>query len=50
MEVCPVCHYEELNVDSDPDEDGVFDVSCPKCGWRGEHSDFSDGPSDLAAI
>ena len=47
-EVCPDCGRPELNQDSEPDDDGVFDISCPNCGWRGKHSEYMDGFTDLA--
>lgn len=47
-EECPDCRNKELYADSEPDETGAFDVSCPSCGWRGQHNEYSDGPSDLA--
>jgi len=46
---CPVCDAtgDGLLVNSEPDEDGQYDVECAACGWSGKANDYTDGPTDL---
>jgi hypothetical protein len=38
---CPDCGHPELNADSEPEEDGVYDVWCPSCRWHGVANEFT---------
>jgi len=45
-EQCPDCGNPELYADSEPDEDGSYDVSCSRCGWTGRASEDIRGHDD----